>query len=50
MDKAVFASLLVEVRKLTGGLPGDGGWTATPMNAHSASRAFRQMMQNPAIV
>jgi len=50
VDKAVFASLLVEVRKLTGGLPGDGGWTATPMNAHSASRAFRQMMQNPAIV
>jgi uncharacterized protein (DUF2336 family) len=50
VDKAVFASLLVEVRKLTGGLPDDGGWTATPMNAHSASRAFRQMMQNPAIV
>ncbi|WP_312083940.1 DUF2336 domain-containing protein [Brevundimonas sp.] len=50
VDKAVFASLLVEVRKLTGGLPGDGGWTATPMNAHSAARAFRQMMQNPAIV
>ena len=50
VDKAVFASLLVEVRKLTGGQPGDGGWTATPMNAHSASRAFRQMMQNPAIV
>ena len=50
VDKAVFSSLLIEVRKLTGGLPGDGGWTATPMNAHSAARAFRQMMQNPAIV
>nr|WP_314525858.1 DUF2336 domain-containing protein [uncultured Brevundimonas sp.] len=50
VDKAVFASLLAEVRKLSGGLPGEGGWTTTPMNAHSASRAFRQMMQNPAIV
>ena len=50
VDKAVFASLLVEVRKLSGGMPGEGGWTTTPMNAHSASRAFRQMMQNPAIV
>ncbi|GAW40086.1 hypothetical protein SH203_00480 [Brevundimonas sp. SH203] len=50
VDKAVFASLLVEVRKLSGGLPGGGGWTATPMNAHSAARAFRQMMENPAIV
>ena len=50
VDKAVFASLLVEVRKLSGGLPGEGGWTATPMNAHSASRAFRQMMENPVIV
>jgi uncharacterized protein (DUF2336 family) len=50
VDKAVFASLLVEVRKLSGGMPSDGGWTATPMNAHSASRAFRQMMEKPAIV
>lgn len=50
VDKAVFASLLTEVRTLTGGLPGDGGWTATPMNAHSAARAFRQMMEKPAIV
>lgn len=50
VDKAVFASLLVEVRKLTGGLPGDAGWTATPMNSHSASRAFRQMMEKPSIV
>jgi uncharacterized protein (DUF2336 family) len=50
VDKAVFASLLVEVRKLSGGLPADGGWTATPMSAHSASRAFRQMMEKPAIV
>jgi len=50
VDKAVFASLLVEVRKLSGGMPADGGWTATPMNAHSASRAFRQMMEKPAIV
>jgi uncharacterized protein (DUF2336 family) len=50
VDKAVFASLLVEVRKLSGGMPADGGWTATPMNAHSASRAFRQMMEKPTIV
>ncbi|TFW10853.1 DUF2336 domain-containing protein [Brevundimonas intermedia] len=50
VDKAVFASLLVEVRKLSGGMPAGGGWTATPMNAHSASRAFRQMMEKPAIV
>jgi uncharacterized protein (DUF2336 family) len=50
VDKAVFASLLVEVRKLTGGLPADGGWTATPMSAKSASRAFRQMMEKPTIV
>ena len=45
LDKAVFASVLVELRKLTEGLPGDGGWTATPMNSHSAARAFRQMME-----
>lgn len=50
LDKAVFASLLVELRKLNGARPGDGGWTLTPMNSHSASRAFRQMMEKPAIV
>ncbi|WP_404415166.1 DUF2336 domain-containing protein [Brevundimonas vesicularis] len=50
VDKAVFASLLVEVRKLSGGLPGDGGWKATPMSAHAASRALHQMMPNSATV
>lgn len=50
VDKAVFPSLLVEVRKLSGGMPAEGGWTATPMNTHSASRAFRQMMEKPFIV
>lgn len=50
VDKAVFASLLVEVRKLSGGMPLDGGWKATPMSAHAASRAFHQMMHKPATV
>ncbi|MRL69492.1 DUF2336 domain-containing protein [Brevundimonas sp. SPF441] len=50
VDKAVFASLLVEVRKLSGGMPADGGWKATPMSAHAASRAFHQMMHKPATV
>lgn len=50
VDKAVFASLLVEVRKLSGGMPADGGWKATPMSAHAASRAFHQMMHKPTTV
>lgn len=50
VDKAVFASLLVEVRKLSGGMPAEGGWKATPMSAHAASRAFHQMMHKPATV
>ena len=50
VDKAVFASLLVEVRKLSGGMPADGGWKATPMSAHAASRAFHQVMHRPATV
>ena len=50
VDKALFASLLVEVRKLSGGMPADGGWKATPMSAHAASRAFHQMMHKPATV
>jgi len=50
VDKAVFASLLVEVRKLSGGMPADGGWKATPMSAHAASRAFHQIMHKPATV
>jgi len=50
VDKSAFPSLLVEVRKLTDGLPADGGWTATPMNSSSAARAFRQMMETPATV
>lgn len=50
VDKAVFASLLVEVRKLSGGMPADGGWKATPMSSHAASRAFHQMMHKPATV
>lgn len=50
LDKAVFPSLLTEVRKLADGLPGDGSWTTTPMTSHSAARAFRQMMENTATV
>jgi len=50
VDKAVFASLFVEVRKLSGGMPADGGWKATPMSAHAASRAFHQIMHKPATV
>ncbi|WAC58938.1 DUF2336 domain-containing protein [Brevundimonas sp. SL130] len=50
LDKAVFTSLLTEVRKLADGLPGEGGWTTTPMNSHSAARAFRQMMEKTATV
>lgn len=50
VDKAVFASLLVEVRKLSGGMPAEGGWKATLMSAHAASRAFHQMMHRPATV
>lgn len=50
MDKAVFPSLLAEVRRLADNLPGDGGWTTTPMNSHSAARAFRQMMENAGTV
>ncbi|NBB63693.1 DUF2336 domain-containing protein [Pseudomonas sp. ODNR1LW] len=50
LDRAVFPSLLTELRKLTDGAPGEGGWTATPMNSHSAARAFRQMMEKTASV
>lgn len=50
VDRAVFASLLTEVRKLTGGLPAEGGWTATSLNAQTASRAFLQIMEKPATV
>jgi len=50
VDRAVFPSLLVEVRKLTGGFPADGGWTATALNAASASRAFLQMVEKPGSV
>lgn len=50
VDKAVFPSLLVEVRRLSGGFPAEGGWTAMSLNAHSASRAFHQLMQKPASV
>ena len=50
VDRAVFPSMLAEVRKLTGGAPGDSGWTAAAMNAHSAARAFRQMMESSTTV
>ena len=50
VDKAVFPSLLAEVRKLTDGFPADGGWTAASLNVHAASRAFRQMMEKPTSV
>ena len=44
VDKAVFPSLLVEVRKLADGRPADGGWTATSLSVAAASRAFSQMI------
>lgn len=47
VDKSVFPTLLMAVRKLTDGLPAEGGWTATPMSGSTAARAFRQMMENP---
>lgn len=50
VDRAVFPSLLVEVRKLTGGFPADGGWTATALGPPAAARAFLQMVQKPTAV
>lgn len=50
IDRAVFPSLLAEVRQLSGGFPGQGGWTATTLSASNAARAFRQMMENPATI
>ena len=50
LDRAVFANVLSEVRKLTDGRPGGGAWSATPMNSRSAARAFRQIMERTAIV
>ncbi|WP_292070447.1 DUF2336 domain-containing protein [Brevundimonas sp. UBA7534] len=48
VDRAVFPSLLTEVRHLSGGFPGQGGWTPTTLGATAAARAFRQMMEKPA--
>jgi len=50
VDRAVFPSLLTEVRRLTGGLPADRPWTATTISASTAARAFRQMMEKPPTV
>lgn len=50
VDRAVFASLLTEVRKLTGGLPTEARWSAGAMHPQAAARAFRQMMQTPSKV
>lgn len=50
VDRAVFASVLAEVRKLSDGLPAEGGWTPTVMATHAAARAFRQMMEHPRTV
>ncbi|WP_307364922.1 DUF2336 domain-containing protein [Brevundimonas sp. SORGH_AS_0993] len=50
VDRAVFPSLLVELRKLTGGYPGDGGWTASTLNPPAAARAFLHIMEKSAEV
>lgn len=50
VDRAVFPSLLTEVRRQTGGLPADKGWTATVISAGTAARAFRQMMEKPPVI
>lgn len=50
IDRAVFNSLLTEVRKLTGGLPAETQWSAGVMQPQTAARTFRQMMEEPANV
>lgn len=50
VDRAVFASLLTEVRKLAGGLPTEARWSASAMHPQAATRAFRQMMETPSNV
>ncbi len=50
VDRAVFPSLLAEVRRQTGGQPADKGWTATVISASTAARAFRQMMEKPPVI
>nr|WP_314438620.1 DUF2336 domain-containing protein [uncultured Brevundimonas sp.] len=50
VDRAVFTSLLTEVRKLSGGLPAEARWNAEAMHPQAAARAFRQMMQTPSNV
>lgn len=47
VDRAVFPSLLADVRRQSGGFPGDNSWTATTISAATAARAFRQMMEKP---
>jgi len=45
LDKAVFASVLAELRKLTDGLPGDGGWSGWRAGwrpSWSSARWFRK--------
>jgi len=42
VDRAVFSSLLIEIRELTGGLPGAGEWVASNVAPAAAARAFRQ--------
>ena len=42
VDRAVFSSLLIEIRDLTGGHPGAGEWVATNVTPTVAARAFRQ--------
>lgn len=42
VDRAVFSSLLIEVRELTSGLPGAGEWIASNVSPTAAGRAFRQ--------
>jgi uncharacterized protein (DUF2336 family) len=47
IDRAVFPTLLVELRKLNGSLPGDRGepvWLRGALSQGSAARAFRALM------
>lgn len=47
VDKAVFASLLAEVRQQNDGLPDGGGWRPVAITPTDADRAFRKMMESP---
>lgn len=51
IDRAVFPTLLAELRKLNGALPGDRGkavWQRGDLSASSAARAFRALVDQQA--